>query len=71
MLAYVSMELQVFLDYKADESYTPNKLSIRAGTAVNDLRVRCKGHMMASPLYGCRDIFLLSHLSRKASLVRG
>lgn len=28
----------MFLDFKADESYTPNKLSIRAGTAVNDLR---------------------------------
>lgn len=31
-------ELAVFLDYKLDESYTPNKLSIRAGTSVHDLK---------------------------------
>lgn len=30
----------MILDYKADESYTPSKISIRAGTTVHDLRVR-------------------------------
>lgn len=31
-------ELAIFLDYKLDESYTPSKLSIRAGTSVHDLK---------------------------------
>ncbi|KAG1674481.1 hypothetical protein FOA52_003086 [Chlamydomonas sp. UWO 241] len=31
-------ELHIFLDFKSDESYTPNKVSIRAGTAVHDLQ---------------------------------
>ncbi len=26
------------MDYKMDESYTPSKLSIRAGTTLNDLK---------------------------------
>jgi len=33
------MELHLFLDYKTDESYTPSKVSIRAGTALHDLQV--------------------------------
>ena len=28
------------MDFKGDESYTPNKVSVRAGTAIHDLRVR-------------------------------
>jgi hypothetical protein len=32
-------ELQLFLDSKLDESYTPSKVSIRAGTAIHDLQV--------------------------------
>jgi len=31
-------ELQLFCDFKKDESYTPNKVSIRAGTGFHDLR---------------------------------
>jgi hypothetical protein len=33
-------EVRLYLDYKADESYTPSKLSIRAGSAYHDLKVR-------------------------------
>ena len=31
-------EVAVYVDYKLDESYTPSKLSIRAGTSFHDLR---------------------------------
>lgn len=31
-------EIAVYMDYKLDESYTPSKLSIRAGTSFHDLR---------------------------------
>ncbi|KAK9823338.1 hypothetical protein WJX72_002036 [[Myrmecia] bisecta] len=31
-------ELAIYLDYKLDESYTPNKLSVRAGTSFHDLK---------------------------------
>lgn len=31
-------EIAIRLDYKLDESYTPNRLSIRAGTSFHDLR---------------------------------
>src|SRR2546428_430297 len=33
-------ELAFYVDFKQDESYTPQKLSIRAGTGVQDLHVR-------------------------------
>jgi hypothetical protein len=33
-----AQELALFVNYKQDESYTPNKLSIRAGTSFHDLR---------------------------------
>lgn len=33
-------EVRLYLDYKADESYTPSRLSIRAGSAYHDLKVR-------------------------------
>jgi hypothetical protein len=32
-------ELQVLLDYKGDESYTPQKLVVRAGTCHQDVKV--------------------------------
>lgn len=32
-------ELHVYLDFKLDESYTPTKLSIRAGAGAHDLKV--------------------------------
>eukprot|EP00854_Cymbomonas_tetramitiformis_P013137 gene13137-15509_t len=31
-------ELEVYADFKQDESYTPNKISIRAGNSFHDLR---------------------------------
>ena len=31
-------EVAIRLDFKLDESYTPNRLSIRAGTSFHDLR---------------------------------
>mmetsp|Transcript_968 Transcript_968/g.1372 ORF Transcript_968/g.1372 Transcript_968/m.1372 type:complete len:183 (+) Transcript_968:30-578(+) len=31
-------ELKLYCDFKRDESYTPNKISIRAGTGFHDLR---------------------------------
>lgn len=34
-----AQELHLYLDYKSDESYTPSKVSIRAGTAMHDLQV--------------------------------
>ena len=33
-------EVHLYVDFKGDESYTPSKVSIRAGSAVHDLRVR-------------------------------
>ena len=30
--------LAVYLDYKLDESYTPNKVSVSAGTSYDDLK---------------------------------
>lgn len=35
----VLQEVRLYLDYKLDESYTPNKLSIRAGSSFQDLKV--------------------------------
>jgi len=32
------MEIALYLDYKLDESYTPKKLSIRAGSTFHDLQ---------------------------------
>lgn len=31
-------EIYIYTDYKLDESYTPNRISIRAGTNFNDLQ---------------------------------
>ncbi len=32
----------MYVDFKLDESYTPNKVSIRAGSSCNDLKeVQC------------------------------
>jgi Anaphase-promoting complex, subunit 10 (APC10) len=31
-------EIAIYMDYKFDESYTPNKFSIRAGTSALDLK---------------------------------
>jgi anaphase-promoting complex subunit 10 len=31
-------ELAVYADYKLDESYTPAKISVRAGNSFHDLR---------------------------------
>ncbi len=30
----------MYLDFKTDESYTPNKISIRAGNNLQDLKVQ-------------------------------
>jgi hypothetical protein len=32
------LQVSLYLDYRADESYTPKKLCIRAGTTLHDLR---------------------------------
>lgn len=32
-------ELHVYLDYKQDESYTPSRLAVRAGSTYHDLKV--------------------------------
>lgn len=32
------VELHVYVDYKLDESYTPNKLSVQAGTCPHDIK---------------------------------
>ncbi len=34
-----SQRIDIFADYKQDESYTPRKISIRAGTNFHDLQV--------------------------------
>ena len=31
-------EVELYLDYKLDESYTPKKISIRSGSTVHDLK---------------------------------
>lgn len=36
-------ELEIYADFKQDESYTPNKISVRAGNNFHDLRVRALG----------------------------
>jgi hypothetical protein len=33
-------ELALFMDFKADESYTPKHVSIRAGNSMQDVKVR-------------------------------
>lgn len=35
-----TQEVHLYVDYKSDESYTPSRLSIRAGSAHHDLKVR-------------------------------
>lgn len=32
-------EIAMYLDFKTDESYTPNKISVRAGNNLQDLKV--------------------------------
>lgn len=39
----------MYLDFKLDESYTPNKISIRAGSGVHDLKAGGGGG-------GCDDV---------------
>jgi len=40
MVAQVSIkEIGIYCDFKQDESYTPSKISIRAGTHFHDLQV--------------------------------
>lgn len=34
-----TQEVRLYLDYKLDESYTPNKLSVRVGSSFQDLKV--------------------------------
>lgn len=33
-------ELHIYLDFKQDESYTPSRLAVRAGSAYHDLKVK-------------------------------
>lgn len=33
-----TQELQLYLDYHLDESYTPDKVSVRAGSSIQDLK---------------------------------
>ena len=32
------LEIAIYLDFKCDESYTPNKISFRIGNNISDLR---------------------------------
>jgi hypothetical protein len=41
-------QVAVYVDFKVDESYTPNKISIRAGNSFHDLRVNCSSNFMLS-----------------------
>jgi anaphase-promoting complex subunit 10 len=34
------LEVRMFIDIKQDESYTPNKIAVKAGTGLHDLQVR-------------------------------
>lgn len=34
-------ELRIYTDYKQDESYTPQRMSVRVGTTFHDLKVWC------------------------------
>lgn len=36
----VVQEVAIYVDHKLDESYTPNKVSLRAGNSHHDFRVR-------------------------------
>ncbi len=49
-------ELQIYLDYKSDESYTPCKLAIRAGTSFHDLKVHCNKLAHVTAQQQCRVI---------------
>lgn len=39
LYTFVLQEIAFFLDYRADESYTPSRLAVRAGCSHHDLRV--------------------------------
>ena len=39
---YLMTELGLLLDFKLDESYTPNKVAVRAGATFHDLKeIKC------------------------------
>ena len=38
-LIFFFQEVALYIDFKNDESYTPNKISVRAGTTLQDLKV--------------------------------
>jgi len=38
IILYHFKHIALLLDYKQDESYTPNKISLRAGTSFQDLQ---------------------------------
>jgi len=42
----------LFIDFKNDESYTPNKISIRAGTTLQDLKVNEKYLFFSQKIIG-------------------
>ena len=49
MIVGFAMGLQqvaVYVDFKVDESYTPNKISIRAGNSFHDLRVNYSSYFV-------------------------
>lgn len=43
----LTQELHLYMDYRTDESYTPSRLAVRAGSAYHDLKVcACGGGVM-------------------------
>lgn len=54
------LELRIYMDIKQDESYTPNKISVRAGTGLHDLQVsgggaRCGTAVHAGAVAGAQE----------------
>ena len=58
-------ELAIYTDYKADESYTPHRITIKTGNSFHDLEVGALGlssspcrSLIKCPRAVCRHIFL-------------
>lgn len=50
-------EVALYLDFKLDESYTPKKLSVRAGSTVQDLKEIHVQHVVEPSGWVCIPLF--------------
>eukprot|EP00775_Hariotina_reticulata_P013199 gene13199-13330_t len=62
-------ELHIYLDYKADESYTPSRLAIRAGSTCHNLKDVCMVELR-EPIGWTKVAVLANHQNGRDTHIR-